>query len=104
MKKTTDEKQSPTSPDKSSVVASSENGATEKKIIANAKKAPLKLHLPGGGTAPMTNLLVLNEVVIDRGPSPYLSNIDLYLDGKLITSGKFHDMKMGQMAKKSLKR
>ncbi|XP_039280208.1 NAD kinase isoform X3 [Nilaparvata lugens] len=33
-----------------------------------------------------TNLLVLNEVVIDRGPSPYLSNIDLYLDGKHITS------------------
>jgi len=35
---------------------------------------------------PTTNQLVLNEVVIDRGPSPYLSNIDLYLDGKLITS------------------
>lgn len=35
---------------------------------------------------PPTNLLVLNEVVIDRGPSPYLSNIDLFLDGKLITS------------------
>lgn len=35
---------------------------------------------------PPTNILVLNEVVIDRGPSPYLSNIDLYLDGKLITS------------------
>ena len=34
----------------------------------------------------LSNLLVLNEVVIDRGPSPYLSNIDLYLDGKLITS------------------
>nr|CAD7397275.1 unnamed protein product [Timema cristinae] len=33
-----------------------------------------------------TNLLVLNEVVIDRGPSPYLSNIDLFLDGKHITS------------------
>lgn len=33
-----------------------------------------------------TNLLVLNEVVVDRGPSPYLSNIDLYLDGKKITS------------------
>lgn len=33
-----------------------------------------------------TNLLVLNEVVIDRGPSPYLSNLDLYLDGKRITS------------------
>ena len=35
---------------------------------------------------PPTNLLVLNEVVIDRGPSSYLSNIDLYLDGKRITS------------------
>ena len=35
---------------------------------------------------PSTTQLVLNDVVIDRGPSPYLSNIDLYLDGKLITS------------------
>lgn len=33
-----------------------------------------------------SSFLVLNEVVIDRGPSPYLSNIDLYLDGKHITS------------------
>ncbi|XP_037075863.1 NAD kinase-like isoform X1 [Pollicipes pollicipes] len=37
-------------------------------------------------SAPPINLLVLNEVVVDRGPSPYLSNIDLYLDGKKITS------------------
>lgn len=29
---------------------------------------------------------VLNEVVVDRGPSSYLSNVDLYLDGRLITS------------------
>ncbi|XP_017017034.1 NAD kinase isoform X1 [Drosophila kikkawai] len=36
---------------------------------------------------PVANsILVLNEVVIDRGPSPYLSNIDLFLDGKYITS------------------
>ncbi|ENN83177.1 hypothetical protein YQE_00464, partial [Dendroctonus ponderosae] len=33
-----------------------------------------------------SSFLVLNEVVIDRGPSPYLSNIDLFLDGKHITS------------------
>ncbi|XP_005187084.1 NAD kinase isoform X1 [Musca domestica] len=39
-----------------------------------------------GSRAPSTNILVLNEVVIDRGPSPYLSNIDLFLDGKYITS------------------
>ncbi|XP_050308463.1 NAD kinase-like isoform X2 [Anthonomus grandis grandis] len=32
------------------------------------------------------SFLVLNEVVVDRGPSPYLSNIDLFLDGKHITS------------------
>lgn len=35
---------------------------------------------------PTTNILVLNEVVIDRGLSSYLSNIDLFLDGKHITS------------------
>ncbi|XP_071945487.1 NAD kinase-like isoform X2 [Antedon mediterranea] len=29
---------------------------------------------------------VLNEVVIDRGPSPYLSNLDLYLDNRHITT------------------
>ncbi|XP_060521810.1 NAD kinase-like isoform X2 [Cylas formicarius] len=33
-----------------------------------------------------SSFLVLNEVVVDRGPSPYLSNIDLFLDGKHITS------------------
>ncbi|XP_017875500.1 NAD kinase-like isoform X3 [Ceratina calcarata] len=31
-------------------------------------------------------LLVLNEVVVDRGPSPYLSNIDLFIQGKHVTS------------------
>lgn len=40
----------------------------------------------GSSSLPSTNILVLNEVVIDRGPSPYLSNIDLFLDGKHITS------------------
>ncbi|XP_077284127.1 NAD kinase-like isoform X3 [Arctopsyche grandis] len=38
------------------------------------------------GPGPPSTILVLNEVVIDRGPSPYLSNIDLFLDGKHITS------------------
>ncbi|XP_022258113.1 NAD kinase-like [Limulus polyphemus] len=33
-----------------------------------------------------SSFLVLNEVVVDRGPSPYLSNIDLFLDGKHITT------------------
>lgn len=30
--------------------------------------------------------LVLNEMVVDRGPSPYLSNVDLYIDSKHITT------------------
>ncbi|ODN00170.1 NAD kinase [Orchesella cincta] len=36
------------------------------------------------GRAPK-NFLVLNEVVVDRGPSPYLSNLDLFIDGKHVT-------------------
>ncbi|CAG7822161.1 unnamed protein product [Allacma fusca] len=31
------------------------------------------------------SFLVLNEVVVDRGPSPYLSNVDLFVDGKHVT-------------------
>jgi NAD+ kinase len=31
------------------------------------------------------NYLVLNEVVVDRGPSPFLSNVDLFIDGKHVT-------------------
>ncbi|XP_026571694.1 NAD kinase isoform X1 [Pseudonaja textilis] len=33
-----------------------------------------------------TQYLVLNEVVVDRGPSSYLSNVDVFLDGHLITT------------------
>jgi len=29
---------------------------------------------------------VLNEVVVDRGSSPYLCNVDLYVERKLVTS------------------
>ncbi|XP_066259650.1 NAD kinase-like isoform X2 [Euwallacea similis] len=52
----------------------------KKTDISNAEEAEgMKKEKPA-------SFLVLNEVVIDRGPSPYLSNIDLYLDGKHITS------------------
>ncbi|XP_045912912.1 NAD kinase isoform X1 [Micropterus dolomieu] len=33
-----------------------------------------------------TQYQVLNEVVVDRGPSSYISNVDLFLDGHLITT------------------
>lgn len=58
--------------------ADSANGSSVVAATSGASSSP--------SVKPATNLLVLNEVVIDRGPSPYLSNIDLYLDGKLITS------------------
>lgn len=46
----------------------------------------LEADLDGEARPAANSILVLNEVVIDRGPSPYLSNIDLFLDGKYITS------------------
>lgn len=36
--------------------------------------------------SPPSCYLVLNEVVVDRGPSSFLSNIDLFIDGKYITT------------------
>jgi NAD+ kinase len=43
---------------------------------------------PQGSSAPATEaeqFEVLNEVVIDRGPSPYVSNLELYGDDHLLT-------------------
>ncbi|KAH8421070.1 hypothetical protein KR222_009708, partial [Zaprionus bogoriensis] len=54
----------------------------EKRHEANDSGEDLDSHASPG----KNSILVLNEVVIDRGPSPYLSNIDLFLDGKYITS------------------
>lgn len=31
-------------------------------------------------------VLVMNEVVVDRGPSPYLTNLEFYCNGRLMTS------------------
>lgn len=50
-----------------------ENGVSQSRTGVEAGKVTLQLQ-------------VLNEVVVDRGPSSYLSNVDLYLDGRLITS------------------
>ncbi|KAJ8357066.1 hypothetical protein SKAU_G00198600 [Synaphobranchus kaupii] len=50
-----------------------DNGVSQSRADNEAGKVTLQLQ-------------VLNEVVVDRGPSSYLSNVDLYLDGRLITS------------------
>ncbi|XP_051964282.1 NAD kinase-like isoform X1 [Xyrauchen texanus] len=47
------------------------------------------LIITNGDTEPNQKMMqyqVLNEVVVDRGPSSYLSNVDLFLDGHLITT------------------
>lgn len=34
----------------------------------------------------MSSYIVLNEVVIDRGPSPFLSNVDICCDAQYLTT------------------
>ncbi|XP_053546338.1 NAD kinase [Bombina bombina] len=60
--------------DKKSVV---QNGLEENGIIVKKTEKDLVMQ---------TKHQVLNEVVIDRGPSSYLSNVDVFLDGHLITT------------------
>ncbi|XP_058466890.1 NAD kinase-like isoform X3 [Malaya genurostris] len=55
-------------------------------IIVRKDKTEQEIATFRSSQDPTTNILVLNEVVIDRGLSSYLSNIDLFLDGKHITS------------------
>ncbi|XP_021708658.1 NAD kinase isoform X1 [Aedes aegypti] len=60
-------------------------------IIVRKDKTEQEISTFKSSQDPTTNILelplqVLNEVVIDRGLSSYLSNIDLFLDGKHITS------------------
>ncbi|XP_058837575.1 NAD kinase-like isoform X1 [Topomyia yanbarensis] len=55
-------------------------------IIVRKDKTEQEISTFRSSQDPTTNILVLNEVVIDRGLSSYLSNIDLFLDGKHITS------------------
>ena len=44
----------------------------------------------------------MNEVVVDRGPSPYLCNLDLYIEHKYITSVQ-GDGKLGRVGAMLLK-
>ncbi|XP_050094941.1 NAD kinase-like isoform X1 [Anopheles aquasalis] len=55
-------------------------------IIVRKDKTEQEISTFKSSQDPSNNILVLNEVVIDRGLSSYLSNIDLFLDGKHITS------------------
>ena len=38
------------------------------------------------GSPPMEDIIVMNEVVIDRGMSPFLTNIECYCDGVFVTA------------------
>uniref|UniRef100_A0A673WQ23 NAD(+) kinase n=1 Tax=Salmo trutta TaxID=8032 RepID=A0A673WQ23_SALTR len=54
----------------------------EKKVTNNLASAVSLVNMALGVLVQQ----VLNEVVVDRGPSSYLSNVDLFLDGHLITT------------------
>ncbi|XP_037002817.2 NAD kinase isoform X2 [Artibeus jamaicensis] len=54
------------------------NGVSENGVLASDRDAEAGKQV--------LQYQVLNEVVIDRGPSSYLSNVDVYLDGHLITT------------------
>ncbi|XP_062363733.1 NAD kinase isoform X2 [Cinclus cinclus] len=54
------------------------NGIEENGVV------PANLEKEGGKQ--IMQYQVLNEVVVDRGPSSYLSNVDVFLDGHLITT------------------
>lgn len=53
--------------------------------LHNSSRQELFLNAVCGGWC-VCVFQVLNEVVVDRGPSSYLSNVDLFLDGHLITT------------------
>ncbi|XP_069753626.1 NAD kinase-like isoform X2 [Narcine bancroftii] len=67
------------------------------KVVKDLKSPERKYHVEDNGLVPQCHIddetkkafmhiHVLNELVVDRGTSSYLSNVDLYLDGRLITS------------------
>ncbi|XP_025067373.1 NAD kinase isoform X3 [Alligator sinensis] len=60
----------------------------EKKVIQNGieENGMVPTSLEKEVVKQIMQYQVLNEVVVDRGPSSYLSNVDVYLDGHLITT------------------
>ncbi|XP_065277293.1 NAD kinase isoform X2 [Emys orbicularis] len=55
-----------------------QNGIEENGVISTSLEMEMGKHI--------MQYQVLNEVVVDRGPSSYLSNVDVFLDGHLITT------------------
>uniref|UniRef100_A0AAY5L5X9 NAD(+) kinase n=2 Tax=Esox lucius TaxID=8010 RepID=A0AAY5L5X9_ESOLU len=58
----------------------------EKKARVDEKGILIMSNGDSEGSRKALQYQVLNEVVVDRGPSSYLSNVDLFLDGHLITT------------------
>ncbi|XP_034027795.1 NAD kinase isoform X1 [Thalassophryne amazonica] len=66
-----------------SVCVLKENGKKKSKVD---EKGLILINGEFEGSQKAMQYQVLNEVVVDRGPSSYLSNVDLFLDGHLITT------------------
>ncbi|XP_071021537.1 NAD kinase-like isoform X5 [Oncorhynchus clarkii lewisi] len=59
---------------------------SQEKIARVDKKGIIMTNGDSEGSRKAMQYQVLNEVVVDRGPFSYLSNVDLFLDGHLITT------------------
>lgn len=60
-------------------------GPVHQEMAATATKATAATTNSTDAAAPFS-FSVLNEVVVDRGPSPYISNLEIYVDGIKITT------------------
>jgi NAD kinase len=54
--------------------------------LATPSRSAHQLLTDKGAPVPTENFHVLNEVVVDRGPSAYMSQLDLFVDGKPLTA------------------
>uniref|UniRef100_A0A0B7A5Y3 NAD(+) kinase n=1 Tax=Arion vulgaris TaxID=1028688 RepID=A0A0B7A5Y3_9EUPU len=57
-----------------------------KQDTANMTEIPHVKNIQKDDASLKTHKLVLNEVVVDRGSSSYLSNLDLYIEGRRVTT------------------
>jgi NAD kinase len=54
--------------------------------LATPSRSAHHIFVDKGAPVPTENFHVLNEVVVDRGPSAYMSQLDLFVDGKPLTA------------------
>jgi NAD kinase len=60
------------------------NAHTEPVDMSPRTRLQVTVHR-GGSTTPESTFVGLNELIVERGPSPYMTALDAYLDGEYLT-------------------